>query len=186
MAMVSLCITVLILLSSSFSCHSWCPTPPNKASEEDFQQRAMRFWEFEETTKRWVEISYPFDLMTCINGNCTKVASIERREEKQSRTTVTQQENLKTDCDETVVEGNFELVLPLRKRVSLTRMSEASIWVTGQSGSIYERFWNGVEWVIAPHELPTPAGHANSVFIVNQTILALSEAGMLYQVTNIL
>lgn len=72
-------------------------------------------------------------------------------------------------------------VLPLRKRVSLTKMSETSIWITAESGSIYERFWNGVQWVIAPHDLPSSAGPAVSVFKVNQTILALSEAGFLYQ-----
>ncbi|XP_019155559.1 PREDICTED: uncharacterized protein LOC109152368 [Ipomoea nil] len=60
-------------------------------------------------------------------------------------------------------------------------MSESSVWVTGESGSIYERFWNGLQWVIAPHELPVSAGYAVSVFIVNQTILALSEAAVLYQ-----
>ncbi|KAK6144061.1 hypothetical protein DH2020_020881 [Rehmannia glutinosa] len=62
-------------------------------------------------------------------------------------------------------------------------MSETSVWVTGESGSIYERFWNGLQWVIAPHGLPVSAGYAVSVFIVNQTILALSEAGYLYQLT---
>ena len=79
-------------------------------------------------------------------------------------------------------EENSDMVLPLRKRISLTKMSETSIWVTGESGSIYERFWNGVQWVVAPHDLPVFAGHATSVFIVNQTILALSEEGILYQV----
>lgn len=80
------------------------------------------------------------------------------------------------------VEDSRDTVLPLRKRISLTKMSDESIWVTGESGSIYERFWNGVQWVIAPHDLPVFAGHAISIFIVNQTILALSEAGILYQV----
>lgn len=37
-------------------------------------------------------------------------------------------------------------------------------------------------WVIAPHELPASAGYATATFIVNTTILALSEAGILYQV----
>ncbi|GFQ01233.1 hypothetical protein PHJA_002267200 [Phtheirospermum japonicum] len=71
--------------------------------------------------------------------------------------------------------------LPLRKRISLTKMSENSIWVTGESGMIYERFWNGLQWVVAPHALPVYAGYAVSVFLVNQKILALSEAGHLYQ-----
>ncbi|CAI9267877.1 unnamed protein product [Lactuca saligna] len=47
--------------------------------------------------------------------------------------------------------------------------------------SIYERFWNGVQWVIAPHELPVPDGYAVSVFWINHIVLALSEAGILYQ-----
>lgn len=75
--------------------------------------------------------------------------------------------------------------MPLRKRISLNKMSETSVWVTGESGSIYERFWNGLEWVFAPHDLPISAGHAVAVFIINQMILALSESGNLYQVTNI-
>lgn len=77
-------------------------------------------------------------------------------------------------------------MVTLRKRVSLTKMSETSIWITAESGSIYERFWNGVQWVIAPHDLPSSAGPAVSVFKVNQTILALSEAGFLYQVRAII
>lgn len=36
--------------------------------------------------------------------------------------------------------------------------------------------------MIAPHELPASAGYATATFIVNTTILALSEAGTLYQV----
>ncbi|OMO54503.1 hypothetical protein COLO4_36457 [Corchorus olitorius] len=83
--------------------------------------------------------------------------------------------------DDIGVEENYGTVLPLRKRVSLTKMSDTSIWVTGESGSIYERFWNGVQWVIAPHDLQVSAGYAVSVLIVNQTILAISEEGNLYQ-----
>lgn len=80
------------------------------------------------------------------------------------------------------VAHKFDVDLPVRKRVSLTKVSEMSIWVTGESGSIYERFWNGVQWVIAPHDLPVSAGPAVSIFAVNHSILALSEAGVLYQV----
>ncbi|KAJ4972645.1 hypothetical protein NE237_005819 [Protea cynaroides] len=78
-------------------------------------------------------------------------------------------------------ESSDQVLLPVR-RTSLTKMSETSIWVTGESGSIYERIWNGVQWVIAHHDFPTSAGPAVSVFIVNQTILAPSEAGNLYQI----
>ncbi|KAG1327682.1 hypothetical protein COCNU_01G016160 [Cocos nucifera] len=120
--------------------------------------------------------------MSCINETCTKVGSIESINMKGNQLpTKERQKNISAGIIDRVLEENIDPVLPLRKRVSLTRMSEASVWVTGQSGSIYERFWNGVKWVIAPHELPTAAGQAVSVFIINQTILALAEGGMLYQ-----
>lgn len=93
-----------------------------------------------------------------------------------------QKETLKKKDGDGGVDESSDIVLPLRKRISLTKMSETSIWVTGVSGSVYERFWNGVQWVIAPHDLPISAGPAISVFIVNQRILALAEAGVLYQV----
>lgn len=86
------------------------------------------------------------------------------------------QRKKKVKIDERKIGG-----LGSRKRISLIKMAEDSIWVTGVSGSIYERFWNGIQWVIAPHELPLQAGYAVSVFLVNHTVLALSEAGILYQ-----
>lgn len=154
----------IMVISSALSVQSRCPqSNPNFK----FKQKSTRFWEFEEETKTWVEISLPYNLMSCINSTCTKVGSIEKLESlgKQS------------------VRGeNTDEVVPVRKRVSLNRMSEASVWITGQSGSIFERFWNGVHWVVAPHELPVFAGYAVSTYIVNQTILALSEDGILYQV----
>lgn len=154
----------IIVISSALSVQSWCPqSNPNFK----FKQRSTVFWEFEEETKTWVKISLPYNLMSCVNGTCTKVGSIGKTESK----------------DKQSVRGvESDEVLPVRKRVSLNRMSEASVWVTGQSGSIFERFWNGVNWVIAPHELPVFAGYAVSTYIVNQTILALSEDGILYQV----
>ncbi|KAJ6808827.1 uncharacterized protein M6B38_165810 [Iris pallida] len=177
-----LCTTTQLLLSSVTVGLSWCPTPPTRSSDAKFQQRTNRFLEFEEETQRWVEITLPFDLLSCINGNCSKVASIKNMEKKQGGNLVTQQEGkTNIDSDDKLVEEDHEQVLPLRKRFSLTRMSEASLWVTGQSGSIYERFWNGVGWVIAPHELPTSAGPAVAVFIVNRTIISLSEGGIVYQ-----
>lgn len=120
----------------------------------------------------------PFDLMSCINGTCTKVESIAK---PSSSPVHSQEEDARLDGEDE--EDRNGPVLPIRKRISLTRMSESSVWVTGQSGSIYERFWNGLMWVIAPHELPTSAGYATATFIVNTTILALSEAGVLYQVS---
>ncbi|URE04674.1 hypothetical protein MUK42_19652 [Musa troglodytarum] len=161
------------------SVSSWCPTPPSRRSETKFTQKTNKFWEFEEKSNTWVEINLPFDLMSCINDSCSKVGSIENMGQKDDETPALEQRQNITDRDET--KEDYGPVLPLRRRISLTRMSEASVWVTGQSGSIYERFWNGVKWVIAPHELPNPTGQAVSVLIINQTILALSEGGLLYQ-----
>jgi hypothetical protein len=154
----------IIVISHALSAQSWCPQS-NRSFK--FKQRSTRFWEFEEETKTWVEISLPYYLTSCINGTCTKVGSIEE-------TGSMGKQSVRSDQSDEVV--------PVRKRVSLNRMSEASVWVTGQSGSIFERFWNGVNWVIAPHELPVFAGYAVSTYIVNHTILALSEDGILYQV----
>lgn len=168
---------------------SWCQhhhlfPQPNR----QFQQKTDRFWEFKEQTNSWVEVELPYDLVSCVNDNCTVVASIDPTNKKEE-VLETQAEDVprlresskkKVDgYDQEEVTGD---VLPMRKRVSLTKMTDASIWVTGQSGSIYERFWNGVQWVIAPHDLPISGAHAVSVFLFNHTILALSEAGILYQV----
>ena len=191
MSIFQLIFFIWVLLSSSFSLligsFSWCPNHHafHRESPQKFEQKTDRFWEFNEKTNTWVEVKLPYDLVTCVNDNCTKVGSIGRtsnpREAKETEDDV--QEKKETPSEE----GKFEgLALPLRKRVSLTKMSETSIWVTGESGSIYERFWNGVQWVIAPHDLPIPVEHAISVFIVNHTILALSETGNLYQVVTIL
>ncbi|KAF2312081.1 hypothetical protein GH714_027995 [Hevea brasiliensis] len=153
-----------------------------------FEQKTDRFWEFQEQSNTWVEVELPYDLVSCVNDNCTKVGSIDQitenkedhfeRDNDVSRHTGSFKHK---DSDRGGAEQNSEIVLPQRKRISLTRMSDTSIWITGESGSIYERFWNGVQWVIAPHDLPVSAGYAICVFIVNQTILALSEAGILYQ-----
>ncbi|XP_065867316.1 uncharacterized protein [Euphorbia lathyris] len=147
---------------------SYCLTDYLQQINRQFEQKTDQFWKFDEESSTWIEVQLPYDLLSCVNGNCTKVGSIDR----------------KTELDEN--RGTEEvaaeiIVVPRRKRISLIRMSETSIWVTGESGAIYERYWNGVQWVIAPHDLPILAGHAVSVFIVNQTILALSEAGILYQ-----
>ncbi|GAV65055.1 LOW QUALITY PROTEIN: hypothetical protein CFOL_v3_08570 [Cephalotus follicularis] len=179
---------VLLSVSSFvvFGYASWCPHDFVQQSNREFEQKTDRFWEFKEETNSWVEVKLPYDLISCVNNNCTKVGSIKQLTKKEEsleteNDVVQQKESLKMDSEGGVVAQNSDIILPLRKRISLTKMSEASIWVTGESGSIYERFWNGVQWVIAPHDLPTSAGHAISVFIVNQTILALSEAGILYQ-----
>ncbi|KAL5719933.1 hypothetical protein ACHQM5_012655 [Ranunculus cassubicifolius] len=154
-------VTILVVLDAS----SWCPQHMTQKTPQTFEKRSERFWEFDRKSNSWVEVDLPFDLVSCVNENCTKVASINQTPKKK----------------ETVTAEGSDVVQAVRKRVSLTQMSETSIWVTGESGCIYERFWNGVQWVIAPHDLPMSAGPAVSVFLINQTILALSEAGNLYQ-----
>ncbi|XP_057480828.1 uncharacterized protein LOC130767820 isoform X2 [Actinidia eriantha] len=168
--------SILFFVSGSVS---WCPNQFILQTDRKFEQKSSKFWEFEEQSNSWVEVELPYDLISCVNDNCTKVGSInqvpkKRRDEVErefgERERIIRKkgtvENLNSDVG---------------KRVSLIKMSENSVWVTGASGSIYERFWNGVQWVVAPHDLPVQAGPASSVFIVNQTILALSEAGSLYQ-----
>ncbi|KAG8052647.1 hypothetical protein GUJ93_ZPchr0001g30865 [Zizania palustris] len=148
--------------------------------EAKFKQKTNKFWEYQEQSNTWVEISMPFNLMSCINDTCTKVGSIEQLERRHGHASICSQEK-DTATGGGDQEDRNDPALPIRRRISLTRMSESSVWVTGQSGSIYERFWNGVVWVIAPHELPISAGYATATFIVNTTILAMSEAGILYQ-----
>lgn len=182
--LVSCAILSHLLTNSVAAAQPWCLLPPNRSLNTEFKQKINRFWEFEEKTNRWVEINLPYDLISCINGSCNKVGSIENWGKKGGQNIEVKEQEKKSsrrDCDGKEREERFDQILPVRKRFSVNRMSEASIWVTGQSGSIYERLWNGIRWVVAPHELPTSAGPAVSVFIINQTILALSEAGMLYQ-----
>ncbi|KAJ6385206.1 hypothetical protein OIU77_028402 [Salix suchowensis] len=173
------------LLRLSFGSSSWCPQNPQ--NNRKFQQKTDRFWEFQEQSNTWVEVELPYDLVSCVNDNCTKVGSIhpvtrDAEEKLERQNDVTKKTgSLKGKDGDGGIEENSEIVLPLRKRISLAKMSESSIWVTGESGSIYERFWNGVQWVIAPHDLPILTGHAVCIFFVNQSILALSESGILYQ-----
>ncbi|XP_043813810.1 uncharacterized protein LOC110617993 isoform X2 [Manihot esculenta] len=173
----------LIFGSASCCLHNYV-----QHSNRQFEQKTDRFWEFQEESNTWVEVELPYDLVSCVNDDCTKVGSIDQITEDKEKNLerdydlTRRTESLKKkDANRGRAEENSEIVLPQRKRISLTRMSETSIWVTGESGSIYERFWNGVQWVIAPHDLPPSAGYAICVFIVSQTILVLSEAGILYQ-----
>ncbi|XP_054820016.1 uncharacterized protein LOC129319007 isoform X2 [Prosopis cineraria] len=140
------------------SCASLCPHQFFQQSNRRFELKTDRFWVFSEEADRWIEVHLPYDL---------KQASGEDWDDGDKK------------GDDNV--GQVYEVLPQRKRLSLTKLSESSVWVTGESGSIYERFWNGLQWVFAPHELPIQAGRAIAVFVINQTILALSEAGLLYQ-----
>jgi hypothetical protein len=176
-----ICFVACALLESIVSVHSWCPPHPSLKQGARFEQKTNKFWEYQEQSNTWVEISMPFNLISCINGTCTKVGSIKQPGSKPGPASVHSQQEKDLRLGGSAEERN-DPALPIRKRISLTRMSESSVWVTGQSGSIYERFWNGLMWVIAPHELPTSAGYATATFIVNTTILALSEDGILYQV----
>lgn len=171
--------TWVILLLIPLTVSSFCPQNYIKQTGQKFQQKSHKFWEFDEHSNSWVELKLPFDLVSCVNDNCTKVGSIDQMniDKKEEQKT----ENLKKKKKSSGYDGGGVL-LPLRKRVSLTKMSDTSIWVTGVSGSIYERFWNGLQWVIAPHDLPVSAGFAVASFFVNHTILALSDGGSLYQV----
>ncbi|PIA48358.1 hypothetical protein AQUCO_01400752v1 [Aquilegia coerulea] len=176
--------SLLVVLDSS----SCCPHHLNQKISQTFEKKTDRFWEYDKESNRWIEVDLPFDLVSCVNGICTKVSLIDQTPKKkeecfeQQNVVLEQGENSKSKSgNRAELEDDSNVNLDIRKRISLTKMSEASIWVTGESGSIYERFWNGVLWVIAPHDLPVSAGPAVSVFLINQTILALSEAGNLYQ-----
>ncbi|TKY71057.1 hypothetical protein E2542_SST07352 [Spatholobus suberectus] len=189
MSMFHLIYAIWVLLSVScfivVVCASWCPYPIFQQSNQQFEQKTDQFWVFSEQTGRWVEAQLPYDLLSCVNGDCRKVGSI-LQTEKKNTPEVSELEH-KLDEQKISVENKDssmeaeDVVLPQRKRISLTKISETSVWITGESGSIYEKFWNGMEWVIVPHDLPVSAGSAISVYVINQTILALSEAGNLYQ-----
>ncbi|KAL7596357.1 hypothetical protein Lser_V15G28313 [Lactuca serriola] len=176
-------IIIIIIIQSKILPSSSSPCQHHHTHDHDtnhkFQQKTTFFWEFEEESKTWVQVNSPYDLVSCVNDTiCTKVGvidPIELDQEQKSKKDGDQQKK-KIKKDDKKIGG-----LASRKRISLIKMSEDSIWVTGVSGSIYERFWNGVQWVIAPHELPVQAGYAVSVFLINHTVLALSEAGILYQ-----
>lgn len=190
MSMFHLICGIWGLLSLSFctvvGCASCCPYQFFQQSNRRFEQKTDTFWKFSEEADRWVEVQLPCDLISGGDSECGKVKN--RREESldQEHGFDDKKKRLDRKDGKIGVLGPFDVVLmPLRKRISLTKMSETSVWVTGESGSIYERFWNGLEWVFAPHDLPISAGHAVAVFIINQMILALSESGNLYEVINI-
>ncbi|KAK4784841.1 hypothetical protein SAY86_019209 [Trapa natans] len=146
---------------------SWFPYHYTQQANRQFVQKTDRFWEYDEHAKKWTEVELPRELVSCVDGNCTRVSLIHLSK--------------RSGNEGGEMMESSGVALPQRKRISLSKMSETSIWITGESGSIYERFWNGAQWVMAPHELPISAGRAMSVLFVNQTILALAEAGQLYQ-----
>ncbi|KAK7259655.1 hypothetical protein RIF29_25267 [Crotalaria pallida] len=137
MSMVHLIYGICILLPMNFSivlsCASWCPHHQYfQQRNRRFEQKTDRFWKFSEQEETWVEVELPYDLVSCDYGECSEV---NKREESFD------QEH-EFDEIKKSVENNKDAVLPLRKRISLTKMSETSIWVTGESGSVYERYWN--------------------------------------------
>ncbi|KAK1429507.1 hypothetical protein QVD17_11716 [Tagetes erecta] len=177
----------ILSCSCSGSSSSWCQHHHmHQHTNQKFEQKTTIFWEYEDESKTWVQVKLPYDLVTCVNNNCTKVGVIEPVNDDQTRIKSSGQEP-----DSNKIEGQTKkkvktderkiLGLGSRNRISVTKMSDDSIWVTGVSGSVYERFWNGIQWVIAPHELPLQAGYAVCVFLIKHTVLALSEAGILYQ-----
>ncbi|GAB4856015.1 hypothetical protein Ancab_024654 [Ancistrocladus abbreviatus] len=180
--------TFLLTCLAAYSSASGCRDHFLPQNNHQFQQKTNRFYQFQEQSNSWAEVELPYDLVTCVNGNCKTIGSINRaggitgERQGQSYDVPEQRGNLKAkDGDDGGLKENYQMLLPLRKRVSLSKISDTSIWVTGESGSIYERFWNGVQWVIVPHDLPDSAGRAISIFTVNHTIFALSEAGHLHQ-----
>lgn len=176
---------IWVLLSVSFfvfiGSASWCPHQFVHQMNRQFQQKTDQFYEFHEESNSWVEVKLPFDLVSCVDDACNKVGSIYQTKKNDEAESKKEQHGSNLKEKKSMKRKDFDVVLPVRKRISLTKMSDASIWVTGESGAIYERFWNGVQWVIAPHGLPVSAGHAISVIIINQTILTISEEGKLYQ-----
>ncbi|KAK7343030.1 hypothetical protein VNO80_25992 [Phaseolus coccineus] len=73
------------------------------------------------------------------------------------------------------MESEDVVLVPLLKYL---RHLCGSLVKVGLSMRCFGMEWNGV---IVSHDLPVSAGSAVSVFVINQTILALSEAGKLYQ-----
>ncbi|KAL5055407.1 hypothetical protein RYX36_036089 [Vicia faba] len=90
-----------------------------RQTNRKFEQKTDRFWKFSEIDDRWIEVKLPCDLVPCVN----------KKEERLEQ------------------EDELEVILPLRKRISLTKISDTSVWIIGESGFIYERFWNGLEWM---------------------------------------
>ncbi|XP_059068023.1 uncharacterized protein LOC131858708 [Cryptomeria japonica] len=179
--------TVYFALSQSLQ----CTHPPDV---EEFVQLTDRFWAYDTHSNKWTQLELPFDLLSCNNGNCSKIGTIQDLNQDNENNSPPHDYNPNSREEQQFDEGSDDGVsllaeeelgppLVVRKRLSLTVMSETSVWITGESGSIYERFWNGMNWVTAPHELQPSAGYAISVFAVNHTFAALSEAGNLYQLT---
>jgi len=167
-------------------CASWCPYQNFQQINQPFEQKTDKFWVFSEQTERWVEAKLPYDLLSCVNGECRKVGSIlpkKTTEEVLELEDKLDDQKISDEKKDSKMESE-DVVLVQRKRISVTKISETSMLVTGESGSIYERFWNGMEWVIVPHNLPVSAVSPVSIIVLNKSILVLTETGKLFQVKN--
>ncbi|KAL3698138.1 hypothetical protein R1sor_012214 [Riccia sorocarpa] len=164
------------------------PTPPLPSSAAStFVQHSNKFWAYDRATQSWSETD-----VSCLfsNGSWWHSCSIGRKADKPSSSDhlssrggkISEESNSDGDSSggEKKVEGESEELSSLM-RISMVRFSDVSLWITGQSGAIYERFWNGVQWVVIPHDLPAFAGRAISVLSVNRTMVTMSESGVLYQ-----
>ncbi|KAL2645054.1 hypothetical protein R1flu_012641 [Riccia fluitans] len=161
------------------------PPTPAAAAASAFVQHSNKFWAYDRVSKSWTETD-----VSCLfsNGSWWHSCSIGRKTkpsadqplEFTSKDVASKQVNSEGEPSVAEkVEASEELSSLMR--ISMVRFSEVSLWITGQSGAIYERFWNGVQWVVIPHDLPAFAGHATSVLSVNRTMITMSESGVLYQ-----
>ncbi|GLJ51702.1 hypothetical protein SUGI_1098840 [Cryptomeria japonica] len=152
--------TVYFALSQSLQ----CTHPPDV---EEFVQLTDRFWAYDTHSNKWTQLELPFDLLSCNNGNCSKIGTIQDLNQDNENNSPPHDYNPNSREEQQFDEGSDDGVsllaeeelgppLVVRKRLSLTVMSETSVWITG---------------------------YAISVFAVNHTFAALSEAGNLYQLT---
>lgn len=180
----------------------------NPRAAAAFVQHSDKFWAYDRVTKSWTEtdLSCLFNngswWHSCSMGRKTKASSprtsgqplqfsskgdprtrheMNSEDGSSSASSSAEAEDSKTSCDSSSTSAP-PLELSSLRRISMVRFSDVSLWITGQSGAIYERFWNGVQWVVIPHDLPAFAGRATAVLSVNRTMVAMSESGILYQV----
>eukprot|EP00854_Cymbomonas_tetramitiformis_P004596 gene4596-5629_t len=73
-----------------------------------------------------------------------------------------------------------DVVEPQPPSGAVMRFSDVSLWIIGPSGSVFERFWNGMHWVYIPHTMPNEADSAVSLHYLNHTIIVVSKQGNLY------
>ncbi|XP_024540156.1 uncharacterized protein LOC112349635 [Selaginella moellendorffii] len=122
----------------------------------EFEQHATEFWTYDRASGAWLKVD---------------ISKFTRKNPRDNNGEI---KRAATDTE-------TEFIHPYSGRVSLIKFTEVSLWSSGHSGSIYERLWNGVQWVIIPHDLPDSAGYGTGVYSVNRTMLTLSDSGRLYQ-----